>query len=80
MKFRHKNRFKIYTLLIHKPAKVLKQIENNMNLLQLQTILLLYSLIPLSLTLDKLFSYGEWVEKLMHLQRKLEILTRIQFS
>ena len=33
-----------------------------MNLLQLQTILLLYSLIPLSLTLDKLFSYGEWVE------------------
>ena len=33
-----------------------------MNLLQLQTILLLYSLIPLSLMLDKLFSYGEWVE------------------
>ena len=33
-----------------------------MNLLQLQNILLLYSLIPLSLTLDKLFSYGEWVE------------------
>ena len=33
-----------------------------MNLLQLQTILLLYSLIPLSLTLDKLFSYGVWVE------------------
>ena len=33
-----------------------------MNLLQLQTILLLYSLIPLSLTLYKLFSYGEWVE------------------
>ena len=32
-----------------------------MNLLQLQTILLLYSLIPLSLTLDKLFIYGEWV-------------------
>ena len=29
MKFRHKNRFKIYTLLIHKPANILKLAKAN---------------------------------------------------